>query len=118
MSNSLQRQILSTARGLIQNSKTWIQNDLAKTANGESVQPWDPNAKRFCAFGALLKAAFDATGDQDVAWHFAHLATAAVLATDQTNDDYLYESLFEVNDRQGRLAVLALFDRAIAAEAA
>lgn len=118
MSKTLQGQILWNARNLIANPKHWVQNDLAKTANNESCQPWDPKAVKFCAFGALLKTAYDATGDQDIAWHFAHVATASVLASDTSDDAYLYEGLFEINDRQGRLAVLALFDRALAAEAA
>jgi hypothetical protein len=118
MSDPLQLLILQNARGLIANPKTWIKHDLARTAAGESCRPWDPMAIEFCAFGALLCAAYDASGDEAIAWHFAHLANAALLGSVGSADNIRIERTFEINDRKGRKAILALFDRALAAQSA
>jgi hypothetical protein len=114
MSDTFTIHVIREARNFIANPASWTQFDLARTMDNQSCKPWEPQAAKFCAFGALLKAAYDACGKFDLAWHFANSATVLILmgrdAAAQTP-----ENLFEINDNLGRNAILELFDEAIAA---
>jgi hypothetical protein len=114
MSNTLTIQIIEEARNLLASPRKGTRHHLAKTAQGESCDPWEPRAVRFCAYGALLKAAHDASRDPVIAHHFAASAVTTIL-TGEDDTDLSSTRLFQINDSQGRKAILDLFDKALAA---
>jgi len=63
MAKSLVHQVITRARQLIDDEGSWIQVYAAVSADGTPVEPHDPSAVRFCASGALLRAAFELTSD-------------------------------------------------------
>jgi hypothetical protein len=109
MSEILVTHIIREARSLIADPDCWTEGQLATTAAGGSCDPWGPHAVRFCAFGALIKAAYGMSKDRDLAMHFAQSATAAMFGPGGSNP----EQLFEINDDEGREAVLELFDKSL-----
>jgi hypothetical protein len=109
MSETLVTQIIREARSLVANPDSWIECELATTAAGESCQPWDPEATRFCAFGPLIKAAYEISNDSDIAMHFAQSATATMFGPGGSDPG----QLFAINDDEGREAVLELFDKTL-----
>lgn len=104
--------ILVGARALIASPENWTQGRLAETADGKFVFPKEPIAARFCALGATvhvrgghLNLDVLARLDAEVPAEFCGLSR-----------DTEKVSLF--NDTHSHAEVLALFDRAIAAERA
>lgn len=85
---------------------------LAKDRNGDFVDPNDPRAVRWCARGALRKVASDLTGNQPygptgaIALEYAAVEKLRTLCG---------RSLVDVNVKDGREAVVALFKKALAA---
>ena len=63
MSKSLDHQVLEGARALVALRSTWTRYYLALTRNNRECDPTDPRAVRFCAYGALMRSAYDLTGD-------------------------------------------------------
>jgi hypothetical protein len=61
MSMPLHHQIVARARWLVIRPGGWVQGMLAAKADGECVCPTDDKAVRFCAVGALIRAACDLT---------------------------------------------------------
>jgi hypothetical protein len=114
MSNTLTVQIIKEARNFLASPRKWTRFYLAKTAQGESCDPWEPRAVRFCAYGALFKAAHDVSKDPVIAHHFA--ASAATVITGNEEDTDSVTKLFQINDGQGRKAILELFDKALSAQ--
>jgi len=104
MSRPLKSQIVERARALIENERYWCRNELARDANGRSMDPTDQRAVRRCGLGALIAAAYQITNDH----HHAHdLAVAALRPL------YGSTTLVMTNDTKGHSAVLALFDEAL-----
>jgi hypothetical protein len=85
MSKTLVTQIIREARSLVADPDHWTQFELATTAGGEDCDPWDPKATAFCAFGALIKAAYGMSNDSRLAMRFAHSASAAMLGNETGN---------------------------------
>jgi hypothetical protein len=95
-------EVLRAARAQIADRKRWCRGDLAQDADGGLVLPSSPDARRFCALGALSVAEGSARGYE------AALLLNAVSGS----------SIVALNDegRWGRLAhrrVLAAYDAAI-----
>jgi hypothetical protein len=111
MSETFLTRIIREARNLIADPDGWIEGQLAMTATGENCDPWDPEAARFCAYGALIKAAYGISNDSDTAMQFAQSATVAMFGPGGSDPGQLYE----VNDDEGREAVLQLFDETLKA---
>jgi hypothetical protein len=109
MSENLVTQIIREARSLIANPDSWTEGQLATTAAGENGDPCDREAARFCAFGALVKVAYEISNDNDVAMHFAQSAITTMFGPGRSDPEQLYE----INDDEGREAVLELFDKAL-----
>jgi hypothetical protein len=110
MSETLVTQIIREARSLIADPDNWTQCELAATAAGESCDPWNPEAVAFCAYGALIKAAYGISNDSDTAMQFAQSATAAMFGPGGSDPGQIYA----INDaEEGREAVLALFDKSL-----
>jgi hypothetical protein len=106
MSKPLTRPIIERARSLIADESQWCRAALARDERGWQVDPTDTTARRRCAFGALVAAAFDLVGDIKQAHDLAGAAAREIRCT---------SSLINTNDTDGHAAVLALFDRALAA---
>jgi hypothetical protein len=107
MAKPARLQILERARALIEDEGHWCPGDLARDACGFSISPIDRDAEQRCALGALLAAAYERTGDFN---------RAQKVATGAMRPDIGATSLTHINVVEGHVAVLKLFDRAIAAQ--
>ena len=106
MSRPLKIHILERARALIADEQHWCRRHLGEDGNGIPVSPTSASAVKRCGLGAVIAAAYQLTHDFDTAHKLGHevLAPIGGLVT-----------LMHVNDTRGYSAVLALFDRVIAA---
>ena len=84
---------------------------------GASAMPATDDAVRFCAIGALIRAAYMMTGDQEQAhrlgWQVAGLVAKAANLR-RVDEDEPGWSLAVLSDRRGQAAVLRAFDALIA----
>ena len=82
MSKPLKVQIVEKARALIEDQNHWCRGELARDADGLSVDATSSSAIRRCALGALVSAAYQLTNDQWQAYDLAinALRPMAVLA--------------------------------------
>ena len=103
----LQKQIVQRARTLISKPECWARTALAEDINGATC-PWSSClAVRFCAVGALKRAAMDTLGCDMKAAESAASEVERVRIPTATG-------LVTVNHMYGHGAVLALFDKALA----
>jgi hypothetical protein len=103
MSQPLKLQIIENAKDLIQDERHWCRGELARDADGLSVDATDSRAVRRCALGALVSAAYQLTHDH---WKAHDLAINALRPM------YGSATLVRINDMRGHTAVLALLDEA------
>lgn len=117
--------ILRGARDLLVD-KGWVQGRLAEDKDGQPVPPWDPDACRFCALGAL-RFSFENSSRPDSfdrarclkAFDSAELSLIESLPHDPNDlcGDYgsYNDSLIAYNDleKTTKKDILTLFDRAI-----
>jgi len=97
--------ILRSARARIADRKNWTTGYMARTADGTACFAESPEAVSWCALGAL--AAESGTGGLNVdGWELLIEASRKLYCTD---------SVSSVNNCEGHLAVLGLYDAAIAA---
>ncbi len=106
MSKPLNRPIIERARALIANENHWCRAAVARDERGFQVDPTGATARQRCAFGALVAAAFELVGDIKQAHDLASSVAREIRCT---------PSLINTNDTEGHAAVLALFDKALAA---
>jgi len=112
MAKTVNRQIVERARVLVAGKETWTRFAVAKCTDGYRTTPWLPGAVKFCAVGALQRAAYEVTGDEQLA-----LKVVPMIAADMTDPRKVAVSkLMFVNDFRGRQAVLRLFDRYLEGE--
>jgi hypothetical protein len=109
MTATIQKRVLINARALIEDPCHWTQETLARTTNGQPVAWHKHSASKWCALGALYRAAYSLVEDKK----------RAVQIGDNVADGiyprrWLRSALHALNDRQGHAAVLAVFDRALA----
>jgi hypothetical protein len=107
--------VLTDARTIIADRRRRLRGREAVTVEGRERDACGDNAQRFCAVGALIRAAFELTGDHEHAhqlgWKVADMiAEAAKLP--RLGDDTGW-SLALLNDRRGQAAVLRAFDALI-----
>ena len=57
MAKTLQHQIIQEALHLIAEEEHWTRCSMARNSEGDPCSVWDPAAVRFCAVGALWRAA-------------------------------------------------------------
>lgn len=100
MSKTLE--ILRRAKQLISKPENWTTKKLARNPRGEACGYYKPDAVRFCAQGALLRAARELDGWGDY-------AGASIILSDSTPS----KNAIILNDQGPHEAVLAMFDRAI-----
>lgn len=114
MSKSLSYLVVDGARALVEVRSTWTRNYLALTRNNRDCDPTDPRAVRFCAYGALVRSAYDLTGDEGRANMLA--GNVAMSLTGRDTAQEAFEDIYTVNDGPAvpsRRAILDLFDRAL-----
>lgn len=102
-------EVLIAARELIADEKRWCVGQSALKADGFPCQSQDPEAVRWCAIGAPRKFC-GRSEEGDRLWFEVVDALRSVSGESSP--------AFDVNDRQGHAATLAMFDRAISASRA
>jgi hypothetical protein len=112
MAKPLVTLIIERARALIDNQATWCQGAFAVRADGRRCEVHNRAAVRFCAYGALQRAAFDVAGSRTLGEELAQKAAMAVTgrAAPQART-----TVIQTNDCLGRDAVLKLFDQHLGA---
>ena len=108
-------QLIERARAYVAGRSTWTRYTLALTGNNRDCEPTDSRAARFCAFGALVRAGYDLTGNVDQARRLA--GQAAMWITGRDSPEEAYEEIYTLNDgprEPSRKAVLSLFDKSLA----
>ena len=65
MAQPLIDQVLTDARTIITDRKRRLRACEAVTADGDECDPCSVQAQRFCAVGALIRAAFELTGNHE-----------------------------------------------------
>ena len=103
MSKPLKLQIIENAKALIQDERNWCRGQLARDADGLSVNATDSGVVRRCALGALVSAAYQLTHDHRQAYDLAINALRPTCGS---------ATLVSTNDMSGHTAVLALLDEA------
>jgi hypothetical protein len=101
---SLEKQVIARARELIADKKHWTREAYARDLNSHPCDPLEKSAVRFCAVGALQRAAWDlgvGPGPLDEANTVLRSLNVVCMPW--------------LNDNKGHAAVLALFDRGLAA---
>jgi hypothetical protein len=114
MSKSLVRQVVEGARVLVGARPTWTRHTLALTRNNRECDPTDAKAARFCAYGALVRSAYDLTGDAKQARQLA--GRAAMLITGRDNPHEAFGEIYSINDGpavSSRNAIVHLFDKSM-----
>jgi hypothetical protein len=106
----LQRQIIEKARTLLDSRGRWTRFRSARNRRGDACSPCSPDAVRFCAYGAILRAAYEITGDLVEARRTARSVEQIVTAVDGRRNPNV--RLSHANDRAGHAAVLKMFDDA------
>jgi hypothetical protein len=104
MTATARKKLLLNARALIADPAHWTRGVLACTGNGRPVMWHDREACRWCALGAIQRAASDLLGDEKQSMRVA----------DEVINSWFPRNLSAVNDTQGHAAVLELFDKALA----
>lgn len=59
--NTKMRHLLVEARKLIEDPNNWITENQACNSSGTPTEPEDPDAKKFCAWGAIKRATMGET---------------------------------------------------------
>ena len=108
MAKPLQHQIVARALEIISDEEHWTRGCVARTADGKQCACFDPRAARFCAIGALNRAARELLGVAGV--EPAYAAEAFVLAANGRHHD----SLPCINDNCGHEVIVAMFKVALA----
>jgi hypothetical protein len=110
--SSTEMAIIRRAREIISEPDSWTQGESARNRSGEGVGAADYAACRWCAWGALYKAAYE----MDLPGETYKRADAAADLLPPAWEGFF--DLVVINDTLGHAAVLSLFDKALAAEAA
>lgn len=106
MARPPQQQIIARALDLISDEARWTSLVLARKADGKTCEWIHPFAARFCAIGALDRAAYELLGGAEAALRAEKFVLAA---NDRPND-----SLPRINDHEGHAVIVAMFKRALA----
>lgn len=101
MSQPLQYQIIARAIDLITDEANWTPIFVARMANGRPCSCMDQRAARFCAIGALVRAAKEVLGaSEEIGVAQAFKAEKFVLVANNRSG----QSLPRINDREGHAA--------------
>ena len=108
MTTTVQKQVLINARALIADPAHWTRGTLACTAHGLPVAWHDQSATKWCALGAIYRAAYDLVGDPKEAARIGNQVAKSI-----SRSRWLGGRLPIMNDTRGHTAVLAAFDKAL-----
>ena len=114
MSKPLVTQVVERARALLGDSGGWTQHAISRRGNNRQCEPTDAGAVRFCAYGAILRAAHDLACDDDQAQRLADRTAMFIVGHDTPYS--AFEHLIAINDGPrptSRKAILELFDEAL-----
>jgi hypothetical protein len=107
MAKPLQHQIIARALEIISDESKWTRGSLARLAHGTACACLNPRAVRFCAVGALSRAA----GELASSTAFQHALEAEQFVLEANGE---LNALQSINDTEGREAVIAMFKIALA----
>ncbi len=107
MVRPLQHEIIARALELIADEAHWTSLVIARTADGKICEWVHPLAARFCAVGALDRAAYELLGPKG---DESLKAEKYVLAANNRATD----SLPRINDHEGHAAIVSMFKYALA----
>ena len=110
MTTTVQKQVLINARALIADPEHWTTGALACAADGHQVEWHDHSATKWCAMGAIYRAAYNLVGDPREATRIGNEVAKSVCPM-----RWFRGSLHTINDARGHAAVLAVFDKALQA---
>jgi hypothetical protein len=116
MAQPLIDRVLIDARAIITDRSRRLRGFEAVTVDGTECDPCGTEARRFCAVGALIRSAYDLTGDHELAhslgWQIAGMIadTAELRVVDGGDAGW---ALALVNDTRGQGAVLRAVDALI-----
>jgi hypothetical protein len=114
MAKPLHHQVVQRALAYVGVRSKWTRYTLALTRNNKDCEPTDAKAVRFCAFGALVRASYDLTGDVGRAQRLA--GHAAMWVTGRRTPEEAYEAIYTVNDgppQSSRKAIVAMFEESL-----
>jgi hypothetical protein len=116
MAHSLIERVLVDGRSTIADRRRRLRGNEAVDASGIEIDPCDREARRFCAVGAFIRAAYDLIGDRETAhrlgWEVAaQVAEAATLRF--AEEDEPGWGVAHLNDTRGQPAVLRAIDTAL-----
>jgi hypothetical protein len=109
MAKTLQHQIIEEALRLIAEEEHWTRCSMARNREGDPCSVWDPAAVRFCAVGALWRAANELMGTIEA---FELVETIAKQVGDINGRS---DCLQTCNDVEGHAAVVGMLQVALAA---
>jgi hypothetical protein len=116
MTQPLIDRVLHDARIIIADRRRRLRDFEAVGADGRECDPCGDEARRFCAVGALIHAAYCLTGDHDHAhrlgWQIASMIADAAKLRCVDGSDGGWALAF-VNDTRGQAAVLRAVDALI-----
>jgi len=106
MTTTVQKQVLIRARALIADPDHWTRNVLARNVAGHSVHWCDPSATKWCAVDAIYRSTYALVGSNTRIGKEVAKGIAPI---------WFGRSLVTMNDMRGHAAVVARFNRALAA---
>jgi hypothetical protein len=107
MSQPLHLQVATRARQILAHPDHWIQGEFACERDFTPTDPTDAKAYRFCAIGALRRAAHEtAPGHQ----HLSSTVESAIENFIHERHPEFDDSLEDFNDGVEHAAVVSLFD--------
>ena len=109
MAKSIQQQIILRALEIVSDENKWTAATLARDQHGRSCAFQAPEAVRFCAVGALARAALELLGDRADPLLLARIENTVLVFDGQPR-----LTLAHINDQQGRQAIIDLFQKALA----
>jgi hypothetical protein len=116
MSQGLIERVLVDGRSIIADRRRRLRGSEAVDAAGVEVDPCDSEARRFCAVGAFIRAAYDLVGDREAAHRLGWEAAAQVTEAAKlrwVDEDEPGWALTHLNDTRGQAAVLRAIDTAL-----
>ena len=112
MATTLHKQVLIHARALIGDPAHWTRGTLARDADERSVAWHDDLAIKWCAVGAIYRAAYQFTGSPELGEQIGNEVIKR-LRRPRLLFACLGRGLPSINDIRGHRAVLAEFDKAL-----
>jgi hypothetical protein len=113
MAQSLIERVLVDGRSIIADRRRRLRGGEAVDASGVECDPCADEARRFCAVGAFIRAAFDLVGDREAAQRLGWEAAALVAEganLRRVDEDEPGWGLAKLSYSRGQAAVLRVID--------